>query len=362
MRRLPLVVLSCLAAIPVFASAAEVVSIAGTGAPTYSGDGGPSNAAAINSPYGIARGPDGALYFCDCDNQRIRRIGLDGVISTAAGNGTRGYSGDGGPATDAALDEPYEIHFDPAGSMYFVERLNHIVRRVDGATHIISTVAGTGKQGFSGDGGPATAALLKQPHSLAIDKTGDIFICDIGNNRIRRVDMKTGLISTFAGNGSKPPTEDGALFSNIALHGPRSIDFDAAGNLWVATRESNIIYKLDLAEGRVHRIAGTGKMGFTGNGGLATEATLDSPKGLSCGPDGNVYFADTESHSIRMIDVARGTIDVVIGNGEKGDGPDGDALACKMIRPHGVFVDADGSIYVGDTEAHRVRLLKRGEK
>lgn len=334
-----------------------IATFAGTGVAGFSGDGGPADKAQLNNPYGIARGPDGALYICDMDNHRIRRVGKDGMITTVAGTGRRGYAGDGGPALQADLNEPYEIRFDKEANMYFVEMRNHLVRRVDAKTRIISTVAGNGNEGFSGDGGPATKAQLKQPHSIQFDSRGDLYICDIGNHRVRTVDMKTGIISTFAGTGEKSSTPDRARFVNTPLNEPRAIDFDNGGQMWLALREGNAIYRLDMKTGTIHHVAGTGQKGFTGNGRPAKQATLSGPKGISVGPDGNVYFADTESQTIRMIDVRKGTVELVAGTSERGDGPDGDLLRCKFARPHGVFVDADGSIFVGDSENHRVRVM-----
>jgi streptogramin lyase len=286
-------------------------------------------------------------------------VAANGTISTAAGTGKRGYSGDGGPALKAEVNEPYEIRFDQTGNMFFVEMQNHLVRRVDAKTGVISTVAGSGQPGFSGDGGPARTATFRQPHSIQFDSKGGLYICDIGNHRLRKVDMKTGVISTFAGSGERTATSDGAAISGTPLNGPRAIDFDAAGRLWLALREGNAVFKLDLPAGKIFHASGTGKKGFTGNGGPAKEATLSGPKGLSIGPDSNVYLADTESHSIRMIDVRKGTLELLAGTGDKGDGPDGDPLKCKMARPHGVFVDQDGSIFIGDSETHRVRVLRR---
>jgi len=336
----------------------QITTFAGIGQAGYSGDGGPATKANLDQPFGVVRGPDGALYFCDTNNHAIRKITADGTITTVAGTGRKGYSGDGGPATKAELNEPYEIRFDRAGNLYFVERLNHTVRRVDAKTRIISTIAGTGTAGFSGDDGPATKAMLNQPHSIQFDAQNNLYICDILNHRIRRVELKSGVIRTFAGTGEKLPTPDGAKFATAPLNGPRAIDFDRQGNLWLALREGNAVYKLDLKTGTLHHVAGTGRKGFTGNGGPAKEATLSGPKGLSIGPDGNVYLADTESHSIRMIDVRRKTIEIIAGTGASGDGPDGNPLKCKMARPHGVFVDRDGRIFVGDSEAHRVRVIR----
>jgi len=336
----------------------QMVTFAGTGQAGYSGDGGPAAQAKLDQPFGIVRGPDRALYICDTNNHIVRRVAPDGAISTIAGAGKRGYSGDGGPATKAELNEPYEVRFDRRGNMFFVERLNHVVRRVDAKTKTISTVAGVGKAGFSGDGGPAAKAAMTQPHSIQFDRQGDLYICDIGNHRIRRVDMKTGVITTFAGTGERAATRDGAKIEGTPLYGPRAMDFDKRGDMWLALREGNAVYKLDMKRGTIHHVAGTGQKGFTGNGGPAKQATLSGPKGISIAPNGNIYLADTESHSIRMIDLARGTIELVAGTGERGDGPDGDPLTCKMARPHGVFVDADGSLFVGDSEAHRVRVMR----
>lgn len=341
-------------------SAAPALEIfAGTGAKGFSGDGGPAARAQVNNPFGIARGADGALYICDTDNQRVRQIAPDGTISTVAGNGTRGYSGDGGLATAAALNEPYEVRFDKAGNVFFVERLSAVVRRVDAKTGVISTVAGTGQPGFSGDGGPAVNAQMNEPHSIGFDGAGDLYICDIKNHRIRKVDMKTGTISTFAGTGEKKNTPDGATIAGTALNGPRALDFDREGNLWLALREGNAVFKLDLAAGVIRHMAGTGKQGFTGNGGPAKAAALSGPKGLSIGPDGSVYLADTESHSIRVIDGKTGTLTLLAGTGVRGNGSDSDPLKCQLARPHGVFVDRNGTVFIGDSEAHCVRVLRK---
>src|SRR5215468_2130486 len=336
----------------------KIETFAGAGQAGYAGDGGQATKARLDNPFGVARGPDGALYVCDSMNHAIRRIDRNGVITTVAGAGKKGYSGDGGPALEATLNEPYEVRFDKQGNMIFVERLNHVVRRVDARTRIITTVAGSGKAGFSGDGGAATQATLDQPHSIQFDARGDLYICDILNHRIRKVDMRTGVITTFAGTGEKRPTPDGAKIAGTPLNGPRAIDFDRRGDMWLALREGNAVYRLDMRAGTIHHVAGTGEKGFTGNGGAAKLATLSGPKGLSVAPNGNVYLADTESHSIRMIDVRKQTIELIAGTGAKGDGADGDPLACQMSRPHGVFVDRDGSIFIGDSEAHRVRVIR----
>ncbi len=336
-------------------AASMIRRFAGTGGAGFSGDGGAAVQAQLNDPTGIARGPDDALYVCDTANHRVRKISPDGTITTVAGTGEPGWSGDGGPATAAKLHEPYEVRFDPAGNVFWVERLSHTVRKLDRKTGIVTTVAGNGTAGFSGDSEPATRAQLSDPHSIGFDRTGDLYICDVRNHRLRKLDMKTGEISTFAGTGERKPTPDGARFAGAPLNGPRALDFDRQGNLWVALREGNAVYKLDLAQGTIHHVAGTGKKGFTGDGGPAKAATLNGPKGLSVAPDGNVFIADTENHAIRMIDVKRATIELVAGTGARGDGPEGAALKCQLSRPHGVFADRDGSVFIGDSGANRIR-------
>ncbi len=336
-----------------------IETVAGTGEAGFSGDSGPALAAKINNPFGVVRGPDGALWFCEYSGQRIRKINRDGTIVTVAGTGERGYSGDGGPASEATLNLPHEIRFDAEGHLYIADMANHVIRRRDARTGIVTTVAGTGERGYEGDGGPATAAKLSSPHSIQFGPDGRLYICDIGNHVIRRVDLATGQIEAFAGTGRPGDTPDGSPIAGTPLRGPRSLDFDREGNLWLATREGNQVFRFDLRAGTIHHVAGTGEKGFTGNGGPAREATLSGPKGIAIDGEGNVWLADTESHSVRMIDMNTGRLELVAGTGEKGDGPDGDPLGCRLARLHGLYVDTDGSIFIGDSEAHRVRVLRK---
>jgi streptogramin lyase len=329
-----------------------VKTVVGTGTAGYS-------TTEVNNPYGLVIGPDGALYFCDLGNQRIRRLDLQtGAITAIAGSGQRGHAGDGGPALEAALNMPHELCFDAAGHLYIVERDNHAVRRVDGATGVISTVAGTGEPGFGGDGGPATEARLRIPHSIAFDAHGDLLICDIGNHRIRRLDLATGTIDTYAGTGEREPTPSGAPLAGTPLNGPRTVVVGPDGSLYLALREGNATYLIDPSAQRIEHLAGTGAQGYSGDGGPARAATLAGPKGLAYGPEGRLYVADTENHAIRAIDLATGLITTVLGTGERGDGPETAPLECRLARPHGLCVDDRGALYVADSEAHRIRLVR----
>jgi sugar lactone lactonase YvrE len=252
---------------------------------------------------------------------------------------------------------PHEIQFDSAGHLYIAERDNHVIRKVDAATGIISTFAGTGSAGFSGDGGPASNAQLRYPHSIAVEPTQRfLLICDTGNHRIRRIEFATGRIDTFGGTGDKQPTQDGAPLKGTPLNGPRTIAFDSAGDLYLALREGNAIYRVDGQSLVLHHVAGTGEQGYAGDGGQARVARLGGPKGLAWSYD-LLYVADTENHVIREIALKTGIIRTVLGKGQPGDGPEPDPHRCALARPHGVLVDSRGVLYVSDSETHRIRTV-----
>src|ERR1700730_9791877 len=334
-----------------FAASVTVTTLIGTGNPGFS-------ESQVNNPYGMAIGPDGALYFCDLDNQRIRRLDLKTKrLTTIAGNGQKGYQGDGGPAKDASLNMPHELRFDAKGDIYVAERDNHVIRKIDMKTAIISTVAGTGVAGFGGDGGPGAKAQLRQPHSLIFGKDGNLLICDLGNQRIRRLHIDTGIIETYAGTGEAAATPEGAPVRGTPLKGPRTFAIAGNGDVYLALREGNAIYRIDAKTQTLHRVAGTGESGYSGDGGPALHAQLGGPKGLAYDGDDNLYLADTENHAIRRVNVKTGTITTVLGTGERGTCPDANPATCKLSRPHGVLF-ANGVLFVADSENHFIRELR----
>jgi sugar lactone lactonase YvrE len=245
------------------------------------------------------------------------------------------------------MNEPYEVRFDRDGNMYVVEMKNHVVRRVDKETQKISTVAGTGQQGFGGDGGPAVNALLSQPHSIAIDGHDAVYIADIGNHRIRRIDPKTGIIDSIAGNSQRTPPRDGRVARGNPILGPRAL-FIEDDTLWIALREGHSVWRMRLGEGMLHLVAGTGLAGFAGDGGPATEAKFNGPKGIAVLPNRYMFVVDSGNNAIRQIDLQSGQIATIAGDKSKAN----------LNQPHGICVSADGKVFVSDTMNHRVLRVK----
>ena len=324
---------------------------------TVAGNGKPSD---VGQPFGVEMGPDGALYITEVQHHRVRRLDLrTGELTTVAGNGTKGYSGDGGPATKAQLNEPYEVRFDGDGNMFFVEMQNHLVRRVDRKSGKISTVAGTGQAGYGGDGGPATKARFKNPHSIALDDRGYLYVADIGNHRIRQIDLSSGIVKSVAGNGERKLPVDGSTAGNRPMLGPRALAIDGE-TMWIALREGHSVWRMNLKTLRLKHVAGSGKKGFSDGDGDLLKATFNGPKGIAVGPRGGVFVVDTENQAIRRIDVKRGRIVTIAGSGPQqrgGKGDGGRATAAQLDRPHGICVDQNGAVYIGDTLNHRVRRV-----
>ncbi len=355
-RRVPGILVGLIGLVAV-ARAASVEILAGAGAA------GPAGQVVLKNPFGLLRAPDGAVWWCEFDGNVVRRLPRSGRIQTVVGTGVAGNAGDGGPARKAQLNQPHEIRLDRDESLFIADMKNHSIRKVDRKSGLISTVAGTGRPGYAGDGGPAIQAALNQPHSLALDADGNLFISDTGNHVIRRVDRATGVIRTFAGTGKAGKTPDEAPLEGTPLNGPRTLSFAPDGGLWLATREGNQLFRIDVASGRIRRVAGTGESGPAGDGGPAMAARLTGPKGVAIeiGTDGQVsgvVLADTESHTLRRVLVGSGKIERVLGTGTSGSTFSADPLQCQLARPHGVWADRDGALLVGDSENGRVLRVK----
>jgi streptogramin lyase len=341
----------------------KIDSPVGTGEKGFAGDGGPAAKALLNQPFDVAFDRSGHLYLSDTFNHRIRRVDAkSGIITTVAGNGKKGFGGDGGPASDAMLNEPYGIELDQDGNLFIVDRLNYCIRKVDAKTGTIATIAGTGaKSGYGGDGGPATKALLVEPNGIALDGKGKLYIADVAGHRVRVVDLTAGTIATLAGNGKGATAGDGGAIDKATFNGPRALAVYPDGSLLVVERNGNSVRRIDLKNGVVTRFAGTGKKGYTGDGGKALDATFDGPKEIDIDKDGNVYVVDTENEAIRRIDAKSLIITTVAGKGRTktpGLGDGGPATDATLGRPHGVAIGPDGAIYIGDTNSHRVRRVK----
>ncbi|AMV37798.1 Serine/threonine-protein kinase PknD [Planctomyces sp. SH-PL62] len=299
------------------AGAARIETIVGTGEAGFSGDGGPAAQARLDQPFDVVYDRAGNLYLSDTGNHRIRRVdAATGVITTVAGDGGKGFSGDGGPATSARLDEPYGMAIDADGTIYFADRLNRRVRRVDGGTGVITTVAGDGGEETSGDGGPGPEAGIVEPNDVALDGRGRLFIADVSGHRVRVVDLASGRIATFAGDGRGRRAGDGGPAATASFFGPRAVEALPDGSLLILERNGHSLRAV-AADGTVSTLAGGGK-GYRGDGGPARDAAFDGPKELDAAPNGDLLIVDTENHAIRRLDAATGLVSTVAGHGVKG--------------------------------------------
>ncbi len=337
-----------------YAPAQIIHTIAGNGSISCGPDGVAATATSVHGPYGVAIDGAGNIYIAEIGGYRIRKVNTSGVISTIAGLcGVFGYSGDGGPAT-AALDfETADVALDGAGNVYFSDVGNFCVRKVN-AAGIISTFAGTSTGGFSGDGGPATAANMYDPRGIAIDGPGNVYIADRGNGRIRKINT-SGVISTFAGNGSFGYSGDGSPATAAAIGEPWYLTFDGAGNLYFTDYSNSLVRKIS-ATGIISAVAGNGTAGYI-DGCPATAAELNEPTGIALDGAGNIYVGDSHNHRIRKINTS-GIISTYAGNGSPGFGGDGYAATAAMLYyPVGVATDAAGNVYIADGANSRIRVV-----
>jgi sugar lactone lactonase YvrE len=333
----------------------------GTGEAGDTGDGGPAGQAKLNQPFDAAFDGSGNLFLSDTGNHRLRRVDArTGVISTVAGTGRPGFSGDGGPATAATLNEPYGVAVDDAGNVFFADRLNRRVRRVDGKSGIIETVAGTGEARHSGDAGPAAEAGLVEPNDVALDRNGRLYIADVGAHRVRVVVLANGQIATLAGTGAAVTTGDGGPASDASFDGARAVQCAPDLRLYVVERQGHVVRVIDQRTGLISTVAGTGSAGYSGDDGPARDATFHGPKEIAVAGDGALYVVDTENHAVRRIDPVTGRLTTIAGTGTPGrQGEGGPATQAQLDRPHGATQAPDGAIWVVDTGNHRlVKIAK----
>ena len=342
----------------VTSSSGMINTIIGNGSSGYGGDGGPAMLAQLNGPSAVVKHTDGNIYIADYGNSSIRKIdALTSTITTIAGNGEAGFSADGTLASDAQFRSPIDLAVDANNNIYVVERSTNRIRKIDAVTGKLSTVAGTGTDGFSGDGGPATSAMLSNPLGICVDADGDIFITD--NNRIRKIDAATRVITTIAGTGPYGFSGDGGPATQAMLYRPARLAADKNGNIYFSDWYNHRIRKIDKGTGIISTVAGNGSAGYSGDDGLATAAQLNYPLGVSVDDGGNIYIADTQNSRIRKVDVSTGMITTITGTGAEASSPDGTlASAASVDDPEGVSVDAEGRLYFADSGNDAIKVVK----
>ena len=325
-----------------------------TGTGGYTGDGGQATAAELFEPYGVATDTKGNVYFSDYGNNVIRKVNSLGIISTIAGNGTAGFVGDGGPATAAEFHTPAGIALDAIGNIYIADQANARIRMIN-TLGIINTIAGNGSSGYNGDGIAATTAKLSSPVNVALDATGNLYIADQYNYRIRKVNT-LGVISTFAGKGLNTFTGDGGVATAAGIGTSLGVAVDVVGNVYIADYGDKRIRVVNTM-GIINTFAGTGTSGYTGDGGAATAAEIGGPYHVVSDAVGNIYFADVQSEVVRKINTA-GIISTVVGCGNSGNtGDGGAATTAKLYSPSGLAFDAGGNLYITDWYNNRVRKV-----
>ena len=333
-----------------------ITTVAGGVSP---GDGGAATAAEVNGPQGVAFDSAGNLFIADTRNSRIREVNhVTGIITTVAGTGTAGYSGDYRQATAAELDNATGVAVDTAGNLFIADSGNNVVREVNHATGVITTLAGNGTQDYGGDNGQAIAAELANPTGVALDSAGDLFIADFWNNRIREVNLSTGVITTVAGNSPGGYSGDNGQATAAELWGTRGVAVDATGDLFIADAGNCVVREVNHATGVITTVAGNGTWGYSGDKGKATAAVLANSSGVALDSAGDLFIADQGNARIREVNHTTGVITTVAGNGTWGyNGDNGRATAAELDAPAGVAVDGAGNLFIADASNNRIRKV-----
>jgi hypothetical protein len=337
------------------ARAEKIVLVAGGGAAEKDA---PAEQCALRDPFDVEFTPAGEMVIAEMERgNRVLQVDAKGILRVIAGTGAKGYLGDGGPATAASFSGIHNLMALPGGDLLLADSFSNALRRIDTKTGIIRTIAGDGKKGFRGDGGPASEAEFSTLIQISLDPTGSrLYMADIGNRRVRRMDLASGIITTIAGNGQGGVPGDGAEAVNAPLVDPRAVVPDATGGFYILERNGNALRYVD-ASGKIKTVAGTGKKGFSGDGGPALAATMNGPKYVTMDHDGSVLIADAENHVVRRYSPKTGLITRVAGTGKAGAaGLGGDPLQCELRRPHGVTVARDGTLFIADS--YNDRILK----